>query len=200
MKQLDITPEQVQALQAGVKAEGKSIGENTQSLRILRSFDELINNNAGRLETLLAKLPDQGSTLANKPLRSLAASFGSEDQAEFNGVLEWFNSEAGRIIGGHPKLLGSPTDTKNERMREVMNPGFTVGQFRRMIERTKFEMSVRQQGFANALTESSNAMTGFGMPGSRQFDVPLGTGIDPSQGGLGMPGQQQGGGWFIEEE
>lgn len=183
MNEKGIKPEEVASIQANVKAQAGSIKENQQAIGTLQAFKGVVHKNGDRLLELVDKIPDSGVPWVNGIERAVATgTMGSKEVAEFNLVLNNFVTETGRIVGGHPKLLGNSTDTRNKEISDVLSKNYTPAMIKTLVGRLIFEADIREQGFRDAMQESSRSLESFGMPG-QEFPAAGGGSLGNPQGG-----------------
>lgn len=160
-----MSPEQLESIRANVKGQTRNVQQMTTSVQGLQAFDTVAKNNGAKALELFKKVSDTGVPLLNAWTRGTEYGLGSADMAELRQVLQNYAAETGRIIAGHPQLLGATTDTARAEISHIMSGDMTVAQAQRVLERLQFEVDLRLKGFQQSLTESSNSMSGLGLPG-----------------------------------
>lgn len=117
---------------AGNKADFKSnmgsLAKAQAQFDAVDTFERTAIKNMDLAMKLVKKIPDAGSSLANKPLRALSSTMGSEDMAAFNTALKAARPEFGKILNGQVGSSGMSDGARVE-MNHLMSDDLTVGQF-----------------------------------------------------------------------
>ncbi len=138
------------ALRAFYKANGASLSAQQKMQDSVQGFIATADKNAALLDDSLKKIPDTGSPLFNKPLRSFQKDvLGNTDLSQFGTYLQSVQNEYARIIS-QPNLAGQLTDSARKEAETLLDPKSTVPQMLASLQALKNEgnnrlMSVGEQ-------------------------------------------------------
>lgn len=123
------------------------------------AFERTASQNAKILDGLLDKIPNYGSSWANKPARSLSQVMGSEDMAAFNTIRQSVANEYARIIS-NPNLSGVMSDSAREEGAVLLDPNATAGQIRSAIKVLASEAKNRHTEYQGQLEDIKGRLGG----------------------------------------
>lgn len=99
-----------------------------KQLDAVTSFEETATKNLGLFITAAEKIPDSGSPILNRPIRTLSDSlFGSPEMATFNAQRRTVIPEFAKILN-NPNLSGQLSDSARHEIEEVMSGNATLKQ------------------------------------------------------------------------
>lgn len=99
-----------------------------KQLDAVTSFEETATKNLGLFITAAGKIPDSGSPILNRPIRTLSDSlFGSPEMATFNAQRRTVIPEFAKILN-NPNLSGQLSDSARHEIEEVMSGNATLTQ------------------------------------------------------------------------
>lgn len=113
---------------ADFKANMGSLAKAQAQFDAVDTFERTAIKNMDLAMRLVKKIPDAGSSLANKPLRALSSTMGSEDMTAFNTALNAARPEFGKILNGQVGSAGMSDGARVE-MNHLMSDNLTIGQF-----------------------------------------------------------------------
>lgn len=135
----------LQRLRQNFKAEGKSIDKLTQQRDGIESFDKEARVNGERALELLDMVDDTKIPMVEGFTRSIKRAAGNVDASELASVLNSFQTQTARIIGGNPNMAGVVTDSARKDLQNIAPQSMTTDQAKRIIHRLFNEMDVRKE-------------------------------------------------------
>jgi hypothetical protein len=127
------------ALRAFYKSNAASLTQQQKSYDAVAGFMATADKNADLLATVLPKIPDVGSPLLNKPLRSLdQKALGNVSLSQFKTYIQSVQNEYARIIS-QPNLAGQLTDSARHEAQQLLDDNATVAQILGSIQALKNE-------------------------------------------------------------
>lgn len=122
------------ALRAFYKSNAASLAQQQKMQDSVQGFMATADKNAALLQETLKKIPDTGSPLFNKPLRTFAKDVtGNANLSQFATYLQSVQNEYARIIS-QPNLAGQLTDSARHEAETLLNPNATVPQILSSID------------------------------------------------------------------
>lgn len=115
-------------LRSFFKSNAASLTQQQKMQDSVQGFMATADKNSALLDQTLAKIPDTGSPLFNKPLRDFEKGvLGDENLSQFGTYLRSVQNEYGKIIS-NPNLSGQLTDSARKEAEDLVSPSATVGQ------------------------------------------------------------------------
>lgn len=122
------------ALRAFYKSNAASLTQQQKMQDAVQGFMSTADKNADLLRETLKKLPDVGSPIFNKPLRTFEKDVaGDPNMAQFATYLRSVQNEYGRIVA-LPTLAGQLTDSARHEAETLADPKATVPQMLGSLE------------------------------------------------------------------
>lgn len=157
MKELGITNNQLAKFRSDVQGQLKSRKGLIEMQNAVESFEVLARGNGDRLLELVGSVNVTGIPVLEGVARSLKASLGDADAAEFQSVLKTYQTEVARIIS-QPRLVGQLTDSQIDEMKKVASGAASPEQLVRVVKRLNFEMDLRSKGIEQSLAKAGGAL------------------------------------------
>jgi len=131
-------------LRSALKASGASLAQQQKNFDAVSGFIAAADKNSELLEQALAKMPDSGVPLLNKPLREFEKSIaGNKDMSPILTYLNSVQNEYGRILNGGPNMTGQLTEGARHEAQALLDGRGTVGQLVESIKALRLEGSNR---------------------------------------------------------
>lgn len=149
----------VAANKAGLHADTATLTAMQKQVDAVSAFERTAASNAKLLDGLLDKIPDYGSTYANKPARNLSRAFGSTDLASFNTLRQSVANEYSRILS-NPNLSGVMSDSARSEGAALLDPDATPAQLRAAIKTLAAEAKNRHTEYQGQLDAIKGRISG----------------------------------------
>lgn len=138
-------PGDIAASKANIAADQAALTQLTKNDAAVKAFSTAAKKNGDLFEKILDKVPDTGVSFVNRPMRTLATMFGSEEMSAFNTLRLSLQTEFSRIIN-NPNLSGVLAESARKELEQILDPGATVGQIRRSFKTLTLEAGNRESG------------------------------------------------------
>lgn len=139
------------------KGEVKSTSKMVDQLNLITAYEKLAEFNGARLLELVNGVDETGIPAVEGFIRKAKRLGGNVDTAEFQSVLQTYQTEAARIIN-NPNLTGVLSDTARQEMQAVVDGRASAPQLRRVVNRLNLEMGVRRTALEQQIAVSGGAM------------------------------------------
>ncbi len=186
----------VPTLQALYKANAGSLGQQQKFSDAAQAFLETADKNSALLEQTLAKIPDTGSPLLNKPIRSISQqALGSVPLAEFKTYLQSVQNEYAKILT-QPNLAGQLTDSARKEAEQLISGDATVAQILGSLKALRTEGGNRLTSIGDQIGRIQQRMNGNGQQSQTSASPDL-TGLTAGHGRTFSAGPFSGQTWTI---
>lgn len=168
LKDAGMTQAEMTQLRARAKGEIASTVQLTKQLNAVESYEKLAKFNGQRILELIDGVDETGIPAIEGAIRKAKKAGGNVDQAEFNSILNSFQTEVARIIT-QPNLTGVLSDTARKELQEIVAGNLSAPQMRRVINRINLEMDTRASAVRQQLQYAGqNMVVAPPSPGSAQ--------------------------------
>ena len=168
LKDAGMTQAEMTQLRARAKGEIASTVQLTKQLNAVESYEKLAKFNGQRILELIDGVDETGIPAIEGAIRKAKKAGGNVDQAEFNSILNSFQTEVARIIT-QPNLTGVLSDTARKELQEIVAGNLSAPQMRRVINRINLEMDTRASAVRQQLQYAGqNMVVAPPSPGSTQ--------------------------------
>lgn len=185
-KQNGITPQQLEAIQASVKAEGTSIGKLVPMLNNVQAYETLMRANGDKLKELIGKVDVTGVPAFEGAIRWAKANGGNIDTNLLRSVLNSFQSETAKILNS-PNLSGGLPKWAKEDMQQVISGKLDAPSMIKIINRLYAEADIRRAGISSQIYNAQGTIGGM-LGGQNSFGPTPGAGGAPPSGTPGAGG------------
>jgi hypothetical protein len=162
LKEAGLGWQDMERLRQNFKSESKSIDKMTAQLNGIESFEGLARANGERVLDLIKMVDDTSVPLAEGFLRSAKRKTGGVDAGELASVLNSFQTETARIIGGNPNMTGVVTDSARKDVQAIAPQSMSAAQAERNIKRLFTEMDLRKDLIRQQIGQAQKRSTDIG--------------------------------------
>ena len=155
----------LERLRQNFRAESKSIDKMTSQRDSIESFEKEARVNGERVLQLLDMVDDTSIPAVEGFTRSAKRIAGGVDASELASVLNSFQTQTARIIGGNPNMAGVVTDSARKDLQSIAPQNMTVAQGRRIINRLFNEMDVRKDAIDQQIKGAQERSVSMAPPG-----------------------------------
>lgn len=149
----------VPTLRAFYKSNAASLAQQQKMQDSVQGFMATADKNAELLQSSLAKIPDTGIPIFNKPLRDFEKSVsGDPNLSQFATYLKSVQNEYARIIS-QPNLAGQLTDNARQEASALIDPKATVPQIIASVQALQKEGSNRLISVGEQIQRIQKRMT-----------------------------------------
>lgn len=161
---------------AGYKADQASLTQQQKMFDAAQAFLSTADRNAALLDESIKKIPDTGSPVFNKPLRSFAANVsGNADLSQFATYLTSVQNEYAKILT-NPNLAGQLTDSARHEAQMLVSPDATVPQILASLKALRAEGTNRLRSIGDQIGAIKGRIGGnAGTGGSVKMQAPDGS-------------------------
>lgn len=159
MKEADMKPAEVTALQARVKAEVASTKDLIGTQNAIGAFEPLVRANGDRVLELLDKVDSTGKPIFEKYIRAVKrGAKGDEDTSELASVMNQFQTEIARMTTS-PNLKGVLSDSARDDIKKIISGDVGAAAGKRIINRLYTEMDIRKAGIDSQIERSGKGIS-----------------------------------------
>jgi hypothetical protein len=179
-KRLGLSPGDVEAYRAQVKA-------NTGSMAQLQKFQSMLSVNAGlahnngdRLLALVDQVNPSNFTDLNAVVQFAKKHTSDAATNEFASVLNTFQTEAARIIAGSPSGAGVLSDHAREELQKIVNGTLAPAALKQVVRRLFTEFDVKNGMYKSQIQEMAGGISN-AAAGQSPYATPSAATIAPTQ-------------------
>lgn len=146
-------------LRTRFSGEKKSVEKLIAQRDGIEAFEGLARANGERALELLKMVDDTGVPMIEGFTRSAKRKAGNVDAGELASVLNSFQTETARVIGGNPNMTGVVTDSARKDVQALVPQSSSVASGIRNISRLLTEMDIRRDMVNSEIDRGQKSMT-----------------------------------------